>query len=137
MKTYKNPALLLDEILRTLCKTYNENIHYELLGKIVYKYPKSGVDNKNMLTFSVPLKKEHDSELLNVLSYLLNEKLITTDNNLNIGITASGFIKIKTKGFQAEIREKKVNNYLQRVAWIVTPIASIITVIIALYNFFG
>ena len=136
MKTYKNPAELLDKILNTLCKNYNQPIHYEHLGKIVYDYQKADVDKNGEVTFEIPLKPEHDSVFINTLSYLNSEGLITTDKNYNISITASGFIKIKTKSFQSEIREKKVNNYLQRIAWIVTPLAALVTVGITVYKFF-
>jgi hypothetical protein len=136
MKIYKKPTELLDKILKTLCNNYNKKIHYQYLGKIVYSYPKSGIDKNGKLTFEIPLETEHDSELLNVLSYLYNEGLITVDKNYNVGITASGFIKIKTKSFQSEIREKRVNNCLQRIAWIVTPLVAIIATIFTIYKFF-
>lgn len=136
MKNFKNPAVLLDSILITLCKNYNQPVFYEDLGKIVYDYPKAKTDKNGKLTFGIPLKTEHDSELLNTLSYLNNEGFITVDKNINVGITASGFIKIKTKSFQMEIREKKINNILQRIAWIITPLSSLIALGFALYKFF-
>ena len=136
MKNFKNPAVLLDSILSTLCKNSNELVYYEALGKIVYDYPKAETDKNGRVTFDIPFKPEHDSYFLNTLSYLNNEGFITVDKNTNIGITASGFIKIKTKSFQMEIREKKINNILQRTAWIVTPLASLVAIIISLYKVF-
>lgn len=137
MKHYNNPAELFDEILKTLTKDYNEPVSLNDLGKVVYKYPKSGVDKKGNLTMEVPLTKRQHSELLNVLSFLYNEKLIAFDKQKETaGITASGFIKIKTKSFQDEIEEKRINNCLQRIAWIVTPLAAIITVFVMVYKFF-
>lgn len=131
----ENPAKFFDEILTILSSNFNRSFLVDEIAVIIFDLPLGKIKN-GILIFDVPPTDEQITNLLNALLFLnKNALLVLTNNNREAYITTEGFIKIKTKGFHKEIKEKKFNNRLQRFAWIATPVAAIITLMITIYNF--
>lgn len=133
---HKNPAKYFDEILKVLAKDYDNSFTFEELARKIYpkKYFISIPNGK--FDFNESVNDKLILNLTNALKFLNNEKLVYANfNDKSVCISTSGFIKIKTKGFEKEILDLKINFFLQRFAWIVTPIAALTTLLITIYRY--
>lgn len=71
-------------------------------------------------------------DLKNALYYLNQKELIIWNNSVEIKLTYSGYIKIKTNSFEKEIKDKEVNKWLQRIACITPIIISIAALLVSI-----
>lgn len=131
----------LDKILLAFSNDYNISKSLDELTQIVFKNQiTKGYDlnkpNKNLKTITDELFN-YPKYLEYALNFLDQEGLIKYDksagrNEKSISITSKGFLKIKTEGFSAKIKNDKFNICLQRAVWISALITLGITIYIQL-----
>lgn len=129
----ENPAKYFDTILSFLASDYNRIFSVQEITE--YLYPKEWEDLKKEKIFSGFPKQTLNVNIVNALIFLDNEKLVTYDNIVEqVFISTKGFIKIKTKGFEKEIKEAKLNQKLQIINQVMTPIIAVISLLLSLYT---
>lgn len=120
-----NPAKYLDKILKVLAENFGSSLTIQELENRINPMEIPGM--KMTAHFSPYLLRE----TTHALEYLQKLNLISKDLGGAISITFEGYIKIKTKGFAQEIREKSFNQMLQRIAWIVPILISFAALLVA------
>lgn len=129
----QNPAKYFDKILRFLATDYNRVFTFNDILEELYKNKLRGAD-KIQKFLGTPIEHSENSDFLNAIRFLAEEGLIRYDvSQFTISIQTAGFIKIKTKGFEKEIRDTK---YSMRLSWfnnLVTPIIAFVSLIISSY----
>jgi hypothetical protein len=130
MNTIEKPAKYLDKVLSILAENFYTYLTIQEIQNLLT--PVEIFGEVGDVKFSEDLLLD----LRNALAYLLSQKLVQINpgNNQEFTLTFEGYIKIKTKGFQQEINEKSLNQTLQRVAWTVPIIISIIALIVAIFK---
>ena len=133
----ENPAKFFDDILKFLSSDYHRifklgEIHEHLYPED-FDYSDDLPDN-----FSELVTENKNSEnIKNALMFLNKQGLIAANFNTDeYVINTAGFVKIKTRGFEGEIKREKTNNMLQRATWIVLPIAGFITALCTAINLY-
>jgi hypothetical protein len=123
----EKPAKYLDKILNSLAINFGTSLTIQQLQNIMT--PVSFFGTTGNVVFSQDLM----IDLHHALDYLSNQNLIHINNITGeVSLTFEGYIKIKTKGFSKEIREKSLNQTLQRIAWIIPIFISTFALIISL-----
>lgn len=122
----ENPAKYLDKILKLLANDFNKTF---TIQEIQNKFTPIEIFGE---TGNVIFSDDLLIDLRNALKYLESQKLITINFDNGIKITFEGYIKIKTKGFEKEIKEKSINQTLQRLSWVLPIIISTIALIISI-----
>jgi len=130
MNTIEKPAKYLDKVLSILADNFYIYLTIQQIQNILT--PVEILGEAGEVNFGEDLLLD----LRNAVAYLLSQNLVQINpgNNQEFTLTFEGFIKIKTKGFQQEINEKSLNLTLQRIAWTVPIIISIIALIIAIFK---
>jgi len=130
----EKPAKYLDQILSILAKDFDKYLELQAIqNKLTpisfFGEPEGQIGN-------VHFSEDLLLDLRNALSYLLSQKLIQINpgNYNEFTLTFEGYIKIKTKGFAQEIREKSLNQSLQRLSWTLPIIISLIALFVAIFK---
>lgn len=130
-----NPAKFFDDILKFLSSNYNKTVTFKEIHQHLFP------DDFNY-TDDDPLEELHfdnsnENIIRDALNFLYKEGLVAVNLESDLYlINTAGFVKIKTQGFEGEIREKRLNIILQRFTWIVLPLAAIITTIVVVIDAF-
>ena len=130
MNTIEKPAKFLDKILSILAENFYDYLTIQQIQNLLT--PREILGDVGDVIFSEDLLLD----LRNALGYLISQKLVQINpgNNQEFTLTFEGYIKIKTKGFQQEISEKSLNQTLQRIAWILPLIISIIALVVTIFK---
>lgn len=122
----KNPQEFFDKILELLSSDFNKKWTVDLITSHLISEEKPDI-------FSEPMIREQTkTDVKNSLLFLSSESLVLYNPYLEtVCITTKGFVKIKSEGFQKEIKNKRLNTKLQRVTWI----SSIIAVVLSTVSF--
>lgn len=128
----KNPARFFDEILIFLSTDYNRIFNFNEIHE--YLFPD---DFKTKKFSEVDLKDTNAKNIKNALIFLNKQGLVAANRPKNqYFINTAGFLKIKTRGFEGQIKREKRNNILQRITWIVLPLAGLITALCAGFSLY-
>ena len=116
-----NPAKYLDQILKIVSKQFGKQFSLQEIQNDLT--PMEIFGEKGTVIFSADLLV--DSQ--HAIDYLERQNLVIYDNiNGKVSLTFEGYMKIRTKGFAADVSEKKINLWLQRIAWTIPLIISAI-----------
>ena len=121
----EKPTKYLDRILSFMAKDFNK--YYTIQELQNHLTPIELFGQKGPVTFA----EGNLIDLKNALYYLKDEKLVAWNNAEEIKLTYSGYIKIKTNSFEKEIKDKEINKWLQRIAWTIPIIISIVALIVS------
>lgn len=125
----KNPAKFFDKILSVLSTDYNKSFSIEEIISKVYEKELKQNGKKGIEGFFNDI--HYETNVINALMFLKSQGLVAFDEIEKISfINTSGFVKIKTEGFQNEIRNKNINLWLQRLTWFVAILTFILTLFI-------
>ena len=123
---HNKPSKFLDTILKHLASDFNSSKNLKELTQSIF----SKEIQKHPIISQGILKEQYETDVLNALLFLKNEKHVESSNNYDFYITTKGFIKFKTENFTQEIRNKVVNLWLQRLTWV----CAFFALIISIYN---
>lgn len=131
----RNPAKFFDGILNYLSTDYNKTFTIdEIIAKIYKKNIKNNAKSSSGLD-GLLADKYYKSNVINAVMFLHSQDLISYDEkDQTVFINTKGFVKIKTEGFVKEIRNKKVNLWLQRFSWFGAILAVSITVYVQFFK---
>lgn len=121
---HKNPSKFLDVILKHLANDFNKSKNLNDLTILIFS---KEIQKHHSITQGF-IAEQYETDILNALLFLKNEKLVESNNNYDFYITTKGFIKYKTENFTQEIRNKTVNLWLQRLTWVCAFFALLISV---------
>lgn len=129
----KNPANFFDKILTFLSSDYNRSFTIDEIVNDVYKEEIVQNSKSSSGLKGLTADTHYKSNVINAIMFLKSQGLVAYDEQKETAfINTKGFIKIKTEGFVKEIRNKKVNLWLQRGTWV----ASIIALSLSVYTIF-
>ena len=123
----KNPAKYLDKILEVLAENFGTPMTTQEIQNIITPVNIFGIPGNVTFGSSLLIDIQHAFIYLEKLDLI---SINPSDHKINL--TFEGYIKIKTSGFAKEIRDKSVNKTLQRIAWIVPIMISILALFISL-----
>jgi len=109
----EKPQKYFDDILKFLSRDYNRQYAvYEIVDHLMSQ-------NKIKNHEKSMIREQTGTDVKNSLLFLSNDALVLYNPNFEtVYITSKGFVKIKTEGFQKEIKNKRLNirysGYLNR-----------------------
>ncbi|WP_431137405.1 hypothetical protein [Psychroserpens mesophilus] len=116
----KNPSKYFDKILTFLSSDYNRTF---TINEVVNHIYKKEIKNNSKISSGLDgliADSPYKSNIINAIMFLNSEGLVAYDKSEEtVFINTKGFVKNKTEGFVSEIRNKKANLWLQRLAWLV------------------
>ena len=123
-----NPAKFFDEILKLLATDYNRFFSFEEIQENLFPEDFPSDDGEGLVFEELILDNPNLSNIENALMFLNQQGLVGVNFETKQAlINTAGFVKIKTQGFEEEIKEKDTNLKLQRWTWEVLPKAAIAT----------
>lgn len=129
-----NPAKYFDAILKFLSTDYNRIFTFNEVLNELHK-DKRDPNDKAAMIFDVEIEPSENLNFLNALMFLQKQGLVWYSlTETLICIETAGYIKIKTKGFNKEIKEAKKNLRYQRMSQIASPTISLIALIISILS---
>jgi hypothetical protein len=136
----KNPAEFFDNILEYLSDNFTKNINFLDLAYFLFPDNYFTVDeesfDKPTLLYQTNLNPVDKEIIFNALNFLAEENFVKIDyGSEKVQITSKGIFKINSLGFQQEIKDRIINNKLQRITWKVLPYCAIITAFCTLGTF--
>lgn len=132
-----NPAKYFDQILYFLSTDYNRMFTFDDVLNELYK---SNLKGKSKLDrfFGAEIKPEENNDFLNAIMFLYKEGLIWYDiTTTSICIQTAGFIKIKTSGFEKDIKNAKYTMWFSWFNNVFTPLIALVALILSLYVLFS
>lgn len=125
----QQPQKYLDKILEFLAKEFGRLYFVGQVQDFLTPFDSIKIPGQTEFT--------HDQliDLRNALDFLVSRKLIQFDATEDaIKITFEGYYKFKTNSFSKELRSVAINTTLQRVAWTIPILISILALIISIVN---
>src|SRR5690554_1271426 len=117
-----NPQKFFDAILKLLSSDFNKAWTVRTITDHLMSQEKTDAYSESII------RKQTETDVKNSLLFLSNDSLTSYNPCQEIAyITTKGFVKIKTEGFQKEIKNKRLNIRLQRGTWISSIIAVVLS----------
>ncbi|UGS22916.1 hypothetical protein [Flavobacterium channae] len=115
------PAQYLDKILEILAKDFGKSFSIQEIQNELTPIELFGKKGNVLFSSDLLVDSQHAIEYLRKL-----DLVIISPGDGKVTLSYEGFMKIKTNSFSKEVRDKSANQFLQRLAWILPIIISLI-----------